>query len=299
MLECVPNVSEGRDSGVIRALGESVAAAGARLVDVHTDADHHRSVFTFLGEPDIVRRAALALGRSAIRSIDMRRHHGVHPRLGALDVMPFVPLRGSSMRDAVAAAHAVGRELAETERIPVFFYGEAALDPARRELPRLRAGELESLPQRLRDPAWRPDAGPAAPHATAGAAVIGARGVLIAFNAVLDGADIAVARQIARAIRESSGGLPAVRAIGVALASRSQSQVAMNLIDYRRTPLRVVAERLEREAAAVGARVLEYELVGCAPADAFEGFSRPIAGVLEPRLLDPGLFDWESRNAPR
>lgn len=290
MLECVPNVSEGRDHGVLQTLGESVMAAGARLIHVHADADHHRAVFTFLDEPDVVRRAAVALGRAAVHAIDMRRHHGVHPRLGALDVMPFVPLAGSSMPDAVAAAHAVGRELADAEQLPVFFYGDAALVPERRELPRVRAGQFEGLAHRIEDPAWRPDAGPAASHPTAGAAIIGARRVLIAFNAVLEDADLAAAQRIARAIRESSGGLPAVRAIGVALGSRAHAQVAMNLLDYRRTPPRVVAERIEHECAKIGAHVLEYELVGCAPADAFTGFSWPVAGLIEPRLLDPALF---------
>ena len=286
MIECVPNVSEGRDHGVLRTLGDAVTAAGARLVDVHADVDHHRSVFTFLGEPDVVRRAALALGRAAVHAIDMRRHHGVHPRLGALDVMPFVPLLGSSMADAVAVAHDVGRALAESENLPVFFYGDAALSPERRELPRLRAGEFEGLAARLADPAWRPDAGPSIAHPTAGAAVSGARRVLIAFNAVLDTDDIEVARRIARSIRESSGGLSAVRAIGVSLANRTQTQVAMNLLDYRRTLPSVAADRIEAECTAAGTRVLEYELVGCAPADAFKGFTRPVAGLIEPRLLN-------------
>ncbi len=290
MLECVPNVSEGRDHGVLQTLSDVVTSAGARLVDVHADADHHRAVFTFLGEGDVVRRAALALGRAAVHAIDMRRHRGVHPRLGALDVMPFVPLAGSTMSEAVAAAHAVGRALAESERLPIFFYGEAALVTARRELPRVRAGEFEGLERRLADPAWRPDAGPATPHPTAGAAIIGARSVLIAFNAVLEGADVTVARRIARTIRESSGGLPAVRAIGVPLESRGHAQVAMNLLDYRRTPPRVVAERLDRACAEAGTSVLLYELVGCAPADAFTGFSRPVAGLIASRLLDPALF---------
>lgn len=291
MLECVPNVSEGRNQRVIHQLAAAVTDAGATLLDVHTDFDHHRSVFTFIGEPDVVREAAVALGRVAVRLIDIRTHHGVHPRLGVLDVVPFVPLAGSSMADAVTTAHRAGRALADELGLPVFFYGEAALGPGRRDLPAVRESGWESLAERLADPAWHPDAGPSAPHPSAGAAVVGARRVLIAFNAVLTTADEAVARRVARAIRESAGGLPAVRAIGVALASRNLSQVAMNLLDYRVTPVRAVAERLEREARREGADVLEYELVGCAPADAFtEHLARPVLGLEPFRLLDPGLF---------
>lgn len=291
MLECVPNVSEGRDDRVVAVLADAVSGAGAQLLDVHSDPDHHRSVYTFLGEADVVTRAALALGRAAVDRIDMRRHHGVHPRLGAVDVIPFVPLRGSSMRDAVDAAQTVGRALAGELALPVFFYGEAALNPARRELPIVRAGGFETLAARLGDRAWEPDAGPAAPHPSAGATVVGARRVLIALNAVLESSDLTLAQAIARALRESSGGLPAVRAIGVYLASRKRVQIAMNLLDYRRTPVTAVATRLERESARAGVTVSEYELVGCAPADAFvERLTRPVVNLAASRLLDPELF---------
>lgn len=291
MLECVPNVSEGRDERVVAALADAVTAAGARLLDVHRDPDHHRSVLTFLGERGVVERAALDLARVAVGRIDLRRHQGVHPRLGALDVLPFVPLAGSTMAEAVEVARAAGRALAAELSLPVYFYGEAALVPERLELPAIRRGGYEKLAERLADPEWRPDAGPSTPHPTAGAAIVGARRVLIAFNALLGTPDVEVARRIARAIRESSGGLPALRAIGVLLGSRSLAQVAMNLVDYRRTPVRAVADRLEREAQREGVDVLEYELVGCAPADAFaEPPGRPVAGLTPARLLDPALF---------
>jgi glutamate formiminotransferase len=292
-LECVPNVSEGRDDALIDAIGRAVADAGARLVDVHRDADHHRSVFTFLGASRGVEDGALALARAAVRFVDLTKHRGVHPRVGAVDVIPFVPVRESSMADAVGAAHRVGRAFATECGVPVFFYGEAATSPERRELPVLRRGGFEQLASRLADPRWRPDAGPAAPHPTAGATLVGARRVLIAFNAVLDTPSAAVARAIARAIRESSGGLPAVRAMGVVLAHRGRAQVSMNLLDYRRTPVVVAARRLEAEARARGARVTDYELVGCAPADAladWPGELAPIVGLKSPRLLDPALF---------
>jgi glutamate formiminotransferase len=291
VLECVPNVSEGRDARVIDALAAAVTGAGAQLLDVHRDPDHHRSVFTFIGESEVIARAAQELGRVAVARIDMRRHHGVHPRIGALDVLPLVPLAGSEMRDAVEMAHRVGRALAADLGLPVLFYGDAAVVPGRRELPAIRAGGFETLAQRLAEPDWRPDAGPTRPHPTAGASVVGARRVLIAFNAVLHTTDNTVARAVARAIRESSGGLPAVRAIGVPLPSRGVVQVAINLIDYHRTPVRAVTERLEREVERANVAVVEYELVGCAPADAFaEPLTRPIAGLSPSRLLEPALF---------
>ncbi len=290
MLECVPNVSEGRDAGVVRRLAGAARAAGARVVDVHSDVDHHRSVFTFLGEAAVVERAALALARQAVELIDLRRHAGVHPRVGALDVMPFVPLRGCTMGEAVAAARRVGRALAAATSVPVFFYGAAATRPGR-ELPALRRGGLEDLSRRMREPGWQPDAGPPHPHPAAGVALVGARGPLIAFNALLDSADLAAARAIARALRESSGGLPAVRALAVPLASRRRVQVTMNLLDYRRTPVATVVERLLEEARRYSVGVSEFELVGCAPADALAlppGAS--IARLKPSQILDAALF---------
>jgi len=241
-------------------------------------------VFTYVGAPDVVERATLALSRLAVERIDMRAHHGVHPRVGAVDVVPFIPVRGLSMAEAVDSARRVGRALCEATSVPVFFYAEAAADPARRELPVVRWGGFERLAERLVDPQWRPDCGGPAPHPTAGVSVIGARGPLIAFNAMLDTGDVAVAKAIAAAIRESApGGLAAVRAIGVPLASRGLAQVAMNLLDYRVTPPAAVAGRVEREARSRGASVREWELVGCAPADAWTGWRE--APVVPPSRL--------------
>jgi glutamate formiminotransferase len=291
-LECVPNVSEGRDREVLRRLAEIIAAAGARLVDVHSDVDHHRSVFTFLGSLETVERAALDFARHAVELIDLRAHSGVHPRIGALDVMPFVPLAGSSMAEAVAVARRVGRALASEAKVPVFFYEKAAIVPGRRDLPELRAGGFERLGERLRDPRWRPDAGPAVPHPSAGACVIGARRPLIALNAMLASDDLTAARAVATAIRERTpGGLPAVRALGVRLPSRGIAQVSLNLLDYRRTPVRAVMERLDTETAQRGLRVGRYELVGCAPADALDEPERARIPDLRPsQLLEPEFF---------
>ena len=291
-LECVPNVSEGRNRERLGRLAEVVETAGARLVDVHSDVDHHRSVFTFLGAPESVERAALAFARLAVALIDLRVHAGVHPRVGALDVMPFVPLAGWPMGDAVAVAHRVGRALASAAGVPVFFYEEAAIVPGRRDLPDLRVGGFERLAERMRDPRWRPDAGPAAPHPSAGAALFGARGPLIALNAMLDSDDLAGARTVATAIRERTpGGLPAVRALGLMLPSRGIAQISMNLLDYRRTAPRAVMDRLDAETAPRGLRVTHFELVGCAPADALDETARHRTLDLRPsQLLDPRLF---------
>lgn len=294
LLECVPNVSEGRDAAVVRALAEAVRAGGAELLDVHRDADHHRSVFTFLGAAPAVERSALALAEAAVARIDLRRHRGVHPRVGAVDVVPFVPLRGARMADAVAAAHRVGRALAAACGVPVLFYGEAATRPHCRALPVLRRGGLEGLGERLREAAWRPDVGPARAHPTAGVTAVGARPPLVAFNAVLDGGDLALAATLARELRESSGGMRGVQALGVSLASRGLVQVSMNLLDRGRAAPRAVAARLEALARARGARVREYELVGCAPADAFAAWPAalaPVAGLKPSQLLDPALFE--------
>jgi len=292
VLECVPNVSEGRDVARVRELSDVVEKSGARLVDVHSDVDHHRSVFTFLGPPAVVERAALGLARLAVELIDLRQHAGVHPRIGAIDVIPFVPLAGLPMAEAVSAARRVGRALAAETRVPVFFYEEAAIVPGRRDLPELRAGGFEHLTERLADPRWRPDAGPATPHPSAGAAVIGARRPLIALNAMLDSDDLAGARAVAAAIRQRSpGGLAAVRALGVMLPTRGVAQVSMNLLDYRRTPPVTVMERLDAETTRSGLRIASFELVGCAPADALDATARARIPDLRPsQLLDPSLF---------
>jgi glutamate formiminotransferase / 5-formyltetrahydrofolate cyclo-ligase len=293
LIECVPNVSEGRDATIIGQLASAVERSGAALLDMHTDVDHHRSVFTIVGEPEVVERSVLALGRTAVELVDLTKHRGVHPRIGAIDVVPFVPLRGLSMREAVASAHRVGLVLAADCDVPVFFYAEAAARRDRRDLPSVRKGGFEQLAGRLCAPAWRPDAGPVVPHPTAGATVVGARRPLIAFNAVLDSGDLVVAQAVARAIRTSSGGLAAVQAMGVLLESRGLAQVSMNLLDYGLTSPRTVSERLELEAGRRGTGVREYELVGCAPAPAFEHWPAnlaAVAGLKATQLLDPDLF---------
>ena len=284
VLECVPNVSEGRDQRVLDALAKAIRAIdGVRLADVQADADHHRSVFTFMGVPDAVEAAALALAAAVFARVDMRRHHGVHPRIGALDVVPFIPLRAMTMAEAVARARAVGAALSRVHGVPVYFYGAAATTAARRSLHEVRAGEYEGLPARLGDPAWRPDAGSARFDPAKGATAVGARDVLVAYNVWLDSGDLAAARAIARAIRESSGGLPALQAMGVPLARHGLVQVSMNLLDYRVTSLPRAFDAVSAEAARLGLAVKRGELVGLAPRAAFAGRAPASVGLADLR----------------
>lgn len=292
VLECVPNVSEGRDPAVVARLADAVRGSGATLMDVHSDPDHHRSVFSFLGGPAAVEAAVLALAREALAAIDMRHHQGAHPRIGALDVVPIVPLRGWAMADAVALAHRVGARLADRHRIPVYFYGEAARVERRRRLPDARRGGYEALAERLTTPEGVPDEGPARFDPRAGAVLVGARDVLVAFNVWLDSSDLEAARQVARAVRESSGGLPGVQALGLALPSRGLVQVSMNLLDYRRTPIPAAFDAVRREAARRGIGVRRGELVGVAPAAAFAGRTPESVGLRDfapDRLLETWL----------
>jgi len=290
-LECVPNVSEGRRPEVVARLAAAASSPpGVRLLDVSSDPDHNRSVLTLAGEPEGLYQGLLALYGAALAEIDLTRHQGVHPRVGAVDVAPFVPLEGTPMAAAVAAAGRLAPEVARRFGLPVYLYEEAARRPERIALSEIRRGGFEGLAGKLADPAWAPDFGPSRVHPTAGATVIGARFFLIAFNAVLATADVAAARAIARRVRESGGGLPAVRAMGVHLASRGLAQVSMNLVDYRRTPVARALERVEEEAAALGTRVVETEIVGLVPAAAVRGVAWEAlklpgpAAILEDRL---------------
>ncbi|OGL08741.1 MAG: glutamate formimidoyltransferase [Candidatus Rokubacteria bacterium RIFCSPLOWO2_02_FULL_73_56] len=288
VVECVPNVSEGRERAVLDALAAAVRATpGVTLADVHADADHHRAVFTLVGPPAAVEAGALALAARVVALVDMRRHRGLHPRVGALDVLPFVPLAGVGMADVVALARRAGRAIAERWDLPVWYYGAAATRPGR-ETPRvLRRGEYEGLAARLATPEGAPDDGPARFDPRTGAVLVGARAVLVAFNVWLDAGDLGIARAIARAVRESSGGLPAVQAMGVLLASRGVAQVSMNLLDHRRTPIPVVFDRVAEEARRRGVGIARSELVGLAPRAAFAGRAPASVGLAD---LAPGLY---------
>jgi glutamate formiminotransferase len=264
----VPNVSEGRRRDVIDRLAKAISdVPGARLLDQTSDVDHNRSVFTFAGDADSVTAAAHALITAAYLEIDMRSHKGEHPRLGAVDVVPFVPLAGVTMAEAVAIAHRFGHEVADRHRVPVYFYARAASRPERIRLPDIRKPQYEGLAEVLAT-THVPDAGPAVLHAKAGAIVIGARPPLIAFNIELDTADVKVAKKIAKEIRESSGGLPAVQALGFELTDPPRAQVSMNLLDTTQTSLATVWHEVERRANEAGVKVLRGELIGLLPLDA-------------------------------
>jgi glutamate formiminotransferase len=263
LLECALNFSEGSSEQVISAI--VAAAQGVRVLDVSSDKDHNRTVLTFVGSPEAAGEAAFAVSARAVDLIDMNVHHGAHPRMGAVDVIPFVPLGQATMEEAVATARQVGQRLGQALGIPVYLYEEAATRPERRNLADIRAGEYEGLPQKLADPNWVPDFGPRQPHPTAGATAVGARIYLVAYNVNLGTPDVAIAKAIARAVRAKTGGLQNVKALGVMIQERNLAQVTMNVVDPFRTPLYRVLEMVRMEAARYGVTVVSSEVVGLVP----------------------------------
>jgi len=269
IIEAIPNVSEGRRADAVARMAEAIRQVpGVRLLDYSSDPSHNRSVFTLVGDAQPLRTATLALFEQAIASIDLRQHQGEHPRLGAVDVVPFVPIEGVTMDDCVALAKQVGAEVASRFQVPVYLYEEASANPARKNLEDIRRGEFEGLAAKMASPGWAPDYGPSTPHPTAGASVVGARMPLIAYNINLDTDRLDVAKKIAAAIRHSSGGLRFVKAMGLALEDRKIVQVSMNLTNYQKTPIFRVFEIVKREAERYGVRVLESEIVGLVPSGA-------------------------------
>ena len=266
LIECVPNFSEGRRPEVLDAIVAAIAAVpGALVLDASRDASHHRSVVTFVAPPQAVVQAAFAAIREAREHIDLRRHRGVHPRIGAADVVPFVPLGGATMQECVALAHELGARVGLELEIPVYLYEHAATREERRNLAHVRRGQFEGLESSITsDPARLPDYGPPRMHPTAGAVAIGARDFLVAYNVYLGGVEhLGAARAVARAVRASSGGLPGVKAL--ALEVDGQAQVSMNLVDVATTPLHVAHAAVEREARARGAEVTWSEVIGLVP----------------------------------
>ena len=265
VIECVPNVSEGRRSDVVARMADAITStAGVRLLDHSSDAAHNRSVFTFAGGAASVEQAALSLVERAVADIDLRVHQGVHPRLGAVDVVPFVPLAGATMADCVSLARSTGAAIAATFGVPVYLYEEASDNPARKRLEDIRRGAFEGLADKMSRPEWRPDFGPARPHPSAGATVVGARRILIAYNVNLASDRLDIARAIARTVRHSSGGLPFVKAMGVRLDA-AVVQVSMNLTNYEQTPMHVAFGAVRREAERLGVTVRGSELIGLVP----------------------------------
>ena len=290
LVECVPNFSEGRDPRIIQDIVSNIAAHGCRLLDVESDPSHNRSVVTFIGTPDNVAQAAFACTKRASELIDMERHTGQHPRIGATDVIPFVPIQGVTMEDCVALARAAGKRIAGELGIPVYLYARAATRPERVRLPDIRQGEYEGLKVAIRtDPDRAPDFGPPRLHPTAGATVVGARPPLVAFNVNLDTGDIVKARIIAKAIRESSGGLPEVQAKGILIKETGDVQVTMNLLDYKKSSMSLVMSHIEELAAAVGAAIRDSEIIGLLPLDALldvAGARLKLRGFFRQQVLD-------------
>ena len=269
IIECVPNISEGRRPEVVQAAVTALKRTpGVRVLDVQSDQDHHRSVLTLVGDETSLPAALLGLYEVATAQIDLRTHQGEHPRLGAVDVVPFIPIEGATMADCVALARQVGRAVAERFGLPVFLYEDAATAPHRRNLEDIRRGQFEGLAEKMKDPAWAPDFGPPVPHASAGASVVGARMPLIAYNINLGTPDLDVAKRIAKAIRASSGGYRYVKAMGVMLERRKVAQISINMTDYKKTPLHRVFETVRSEAARYGVNVIGSEIVGLVPAEA-------------------------------
>jgi glutamate formiminotransferase len=291
LIECVPNVSEGRRHDSIARLAAAIEGPGVALLDQSSDASHNRTVYTFAGEPDALQQAVLRLFDAAVAVVDLGSHDGVHPRMGAVDVVPFVPIEAAIMADCVALARRTGAMVAERFGVPVFLYEEAAVSLERRSLAEIRRGGSDGVALRMKRSEWQPDFGPATPHPTAGATAIGARPILIAYNVNLASNRLDVAKRIARAIRESGGGLKHVKAMGVQLES-GVVQVSMNLTNFRETPVAAVFDAVAAAAAADGVRVLESELVGLAPAAALPADPRRRLKLREAdmdRVLDARL----------
>jgi glutamate formiminotransferase len=283
-IECVPNFSEGRDAARIRALVASMSGIpGSQVLDCHSDADHHRTVITVAGEPEAVAEAALLAVGKAAELIDLRAHAGEHPRIGATDVLPFVPVEGVSMEECATLARRVGSEIWKRYTVPVYFYEAAAMRPDRVQLQAIRKGQFEGLRDELgRSTASEraPDIGDARLHPTAGAVAVGARKYLIAYNVMLNTPDVVIAKKIARTVRASNGGLPGVKAMGVALSVRGCAQVSMNLTDFERTSLRAAFDAVQREARKLGCTIASSEIVGLVPRAAI-GCGDPAALKLE------------------
>ncbi|MCC6139981.1 MAG: glutamate formimidoyltransferase [Nitrospira sp.] len=308
IIECIPNFSEGRNPATIHALIAAVESVpGVWLLDRTSDFDHHRSVLTFAGDPEAVLEAAFQAIQTATQLIDLRGHSGGHPRIGATDVVPFVPIQGATMEDCVRLARQLGERVGAELQVPVFLYEQAAGHPDRTRLEAIRQGGLSGLAARMAAGLnWRPDFGPARLHETAGAMVIGARQPLIAFNVNLNTADLSIAKQIAKTIRQSNGGLPCVKAIGVALPSRGIVQVSMNLTDYRVTSMATAFRAVHVEAAKAGVAIAESELIGLVPQAALDQSASSLlqiesfdsTKILETRLAAAGSSQPQASATP-
>ena len=295
LVECVPNFSEGQRKEVIDAIVNEAKKYNVKILNVHADADHNRTDVTIIGEPEEVKNAVLAMSLKAVELIDMNKHKGEHPRMGAMDVVPFVPVMNVSMEDCIKLAHEFAREFSEKAGVPCFLYEEAATKPSRKNLADVRRGEFEGLKEEIgKNPEKTPDYGPNAIHPTAGATAVGAREFLIAFNVNLATSDINIAKKIAKAVRHSSGGYRYVKAMGFEIKERGIVQVSMNMTNYKLTPLFRVFETIKKEAERYGTRVLSSEIIGMIPLEALADIAAfylqledfKVEQILEKKLLE-------------
>lgn len=295
IVECVPNFSEGRDFTKMEMIVECFRGKeDIKLLDYSHDFDHNRMVITAIGSPAAMKRSVINAFQVAIREINLFEHKGQHPRMGAIDVVPFIPVRNMSMRDAIALAREVGEDVAKRFHLPVYLYEKAASAPHRENLSEIRRGQFEGLSDKMKDPLWKPDFGPETPHPTAGAAIIGARNVLIAYNVNLHSENLDIARAIAKRVRHIGGGLRFCKAMGVKLNNKGMVQVSMNLTDYEKTTVYQAFEMVKMEAARYGVAVAGSEIIGLVPLGALvdtasyylgmEAFS--VDKVLEYRILE-------------
>ena len=272
IIECVPNISEGRNRETVEEIANAVRrVTGVRLLDVSSDASHNRSVLTLVGDAEAVKAGVRALFEAVLPRIDLRAHRGEHPRMGAVDVVPFIPIRGSSVEQCVALSREVGADVAQRFGVPVYLYEDSASTEGRRNLADVRKGQFEGFSEKMKNALWKPDFGPAEPHPSAGAVAMGARAFLIAYNINLGTRDLAVADRIAKAIRHLSGGFRYVKAMGVELAERGIVQVSINMTNYKKTPLHRVFECVRSEADRHGVPIVGSEIVGLTPAEALYG----------------------------
>lgn len=302
LIECVPNFSEGRRPEVIEAIVEPFRRRpGCTLLDYRADKDHNRLVVSLVGQPEPIQDALMESARAALQSIDLEEHRGGHPRIGALDVIPFIPIRNIDMKTCVQIARDFGRRFQKETGVPVYFYEEAALRPERKNLEVIRKGQFETLKTEITRPERHPDVGEPKVHPKAGATVIGARKFLIAFNVNLGTKDLNVAKQIAKAVRSSSGGLSHVKAIGLALEERGLTQVSMNIVDHEKNSLYRVVEMIRMEAGRWGVPVVESEVYGLVPAAALldsAAYYMQLAGFEPKQVLELALLDHLSKDNP-
>lgn len=269
IIECIPNFSEGRREEVIEAIADEIRTVeGVRLLDYSSDGSHNRSVFTFIGGPEAVKRAAFVSCKKASELIDMTKHLGEHPRMGATDVIPLVPVKDITVEECIKLSRELGKQIAEELYIPVFLYEDSATKSERKNLAAVRKGQFEGMAKKLQDPDWTPDFGRPEIHPTAGVVAVGTRMPLIAYNINLDTSDITIANKISKSIRESSGGLRYVKAIGVMLEERNIAQVSINMTNYQKTALYKVFEMVKVEAKRYGINIVSSEIIGLTPMNA-------------------------------